>query len=255
MSSLTYTWTFLLLESHSLLPGCWGSVQLSVLACLCHSPCALLIKYYTAPKIYGHYLALSPWQRFGRLPVTCVGGFAWTEWELHNSLYRERVWLCFEMRISLTKNAMELFQSMWLTKIQTRRLHFSLTCPASVILTHDIIFVSLAAAPVLILSCVWGLLSADQRSLWRVFALLVKAAGRPLMNPKPSVSLAEGENPRVLRGEACLGETIKTCASDYVWVLLLLPLRLLFAFALKLQVSDSDLFYQKYGLHYLMNAE
>lgn len=44
-------------------------------------------------KIYAHYLALSPWQRFGRLPVTCVGGFAWMEWELHNSLSRERVWL------------------------------------------------------------------------------------------------------------------------------------------------------------------
>lgn len=38
----------------------------------------------------------------GRLLVTCVGGFACTEWELHNRLNRERVFGCaqlFKMRI------------------------------------------------------------------------------------------------------------------------------------------------------------
>lgn len=52
-----------------------------------------------------------------RLLVTCVGGFACTEWELHNRLNRERVFgsstQWFEMRINFMNLAMEQLLSMW----------------------------------------------------------------------------------------------------------------------------------------------
>lgn len=41
-------------------------------------------------KVYEHYRLLFLWRRSESLPATRVGGFAWTEWELHN---RERVLL------------------------------------------------------------------------------------------------------------------------------------------------------------------
>lgn len=84
----------------------------------------------------------------GRLLVTCVGGFACTEWELHNRLNRERVFGSaqqFEMGINFMNLVMEQLRSMWQKMV--RWLCFFSSRPASVILTHYIIAVALTAAP------------------------------------------------------------------------------------------------------------
>lgn len=91
----------------------------------------------------------------GTLLVTCVGGFACTEWELHNRLNRERVSGSaqhFEMRIHFMNFVMEQLQSMWWKMV--RWLCFFSSRPPSVILTHYIIAVDLTTAPTLRFSAV-----------------------------------------------------------------------------------------------------
>lgn len=115
----------------------------------------------TMPVLCWHYTpSLWPWSRWtlsctvsmtttqGRLLVTCVGGFACTEWELHNQLNRERVFGSaqqFETRINFMNLVMEQLRSMWRKTV--RWLCFFSSRPASVILTHYIIAVDLTAAP------------------------------------------------------------------------------------------------------------
>lgn len=103
-----------------------------------------------------------------RLLVTCVGGFAWTEWELHHRLYR----------VSPCKSVMDWLQRMW-WKTMRRPCFFSST-PASVILTHYIIAVALAAARASRFSLVPEACSWPARETKHVPVLLMKAAWRPL---------------------------------------------------------------------------
>lgn len=143
----------------------------------------------------------------GRLLVTCVGGFACTEWELHNWPNTERVFGSaqqFELRMKFMNLVMEQSQSM--CRKMVRWLRFFSSRPSSVILTHYIIPVDLATAPnPEILSCAWSSqLASERRKKRNVFdmSLLMRASWHPLTDPKPPVFLPKGENPTILCGEA-----------------------------------------------------
>lgn len=106
-----------------------------------------------------------------RLLVTCVGGFACTEWELHNRLNTERVSGSarrFETRRSFMNVAVEELQSVrrkmarWLGSFSPRL--------ASVILTHYIIAADPAIAPTQRFSavpeaCSWPVTGAKKKCL------------------------------------------------------------------------------------------
>lgn len=83
----------------------------------------------------------------GRLLVTCVGGFACTERELHNSLHRVfDSAQQFEIRFNCMNPDAEQLQSLC-GGMATSWLYFSSSWVASVILTHYIIASGLTAAP------------------------------------------------------------------------------------------------------------
>lgn len=133
----------------------------------------------------------------GRLLVTCVGGFACTEWELHNRLNTERVFGSdqqFELRMKFMNLVMEQLQSVWWKMV--RWLHFFSHRLSSHILTHYVVSVDLATAPVQRLSAV-----AEEMSL-TCPVLQMKPSWHPLTDPKPLVFLPEGENPSILCGAA-----------------------------------------------------
>lgn len=145
----------------------------------------------------------------GTLLVTCVGGFACTEWELHNRPNRERVFGSaqqFEMRIDFMNLVMEQLQSMWWKMV--RWLCFFSSRAASVILTHYIIAVALTIQPqpwdsqLCLRLAVGQWAEQKQKCLWYVPVLLIKASWHPLTDPKPPVFLPEGENPAISCGEA-----------------------------------------------------
>lgn len=100
----------------------------------------------------------------GRLLVTCVGGFACTEWELHNRLNTERVFGSdqhFELRIKFMNLVMEQLQNMWWKMV--RWLHFFSYRLSSHILTHYVVSVGLATAPVQRFSAVAEARSWEQK--------------------------------------------------------------------------------------------
>lgn len=177
----------------------------------------------------------------GRLLVTCVGGFACTEWELHNRLNRERVFGSaqqFEMRINFMNLVMEQLQSMWWKMV--RWLCFFSSRPASVILTHYIIAVDLTTA--LRFSAVpetrsWPVSGAKKKCLWYVPVLLIKAPWHPLTDPQAPCRSAWGRKSRHLmwRGPL-LGWDRQSITLRYISSLLLSPVML--AYTTEMQVSD-----------------
>lgn len=142
------------------------------------------------PLLCWHYTpSLWPWSLWtlscsvsmtttqGRLLVTCVGGFACTEWELHNQLNRERVFGSaqqFEMRFNFIYHIIEPLQSMWLKMV--RWLCFFSSRPAPVVLTPLYNCCGSHYSPNLeVRSCAWGLQLARERS----------KKEKPLICPRP----------------------------------------------------------------------
>lgn len=158
-------------------------------------------------KVYEHYLAPFLWRLLGRLPVTRVGGFAWTEWELHNRLCRASVWLSAAVpnKNQPHKSVMEAFLSMWLTMI--RWLCFSWSRWASVMLTHCIIVNVTAGMALIFLAVRPGLQFATERSiierLWRVAVLSKQRYILSWTPPPHPESLPEAEHPSFLAVDEC----------------------------------------------------
>lgn len=159
----------------------------------------------------------------GRLLVTCVGGFACTEWELHNRLSTERVFGSaqqFELRMKFMNLVMEQLQSMWWKMV--RWLHFFFV---QAVISHINTLRSWCGSHCSpnpeILSCGWSSqLGTKKKCLWHVPSSWWSHHGIFLQTPSPlSFCLREKippscvERPLGWTGKASHGMTDLPCWS------------------------------------------
>lgn len=180
------------------------------------------------PVLCWHYTpSLWPWSLWtlsctvsmtttqGRLLVTCVGGFACTEWELHNRLKREgereSLWQC-----SACWNENQLYESCngAITEHvaddgEVAVFLFIQTDISHINTLHNCSGSHYSSNPEC-LSCGTQLAcerskKKNQKCRWHVPVLLMKASWHPLTDPELLVFLPVGENHAISCGEAPFG--------------------------------------------------
>lgn len=211
------------------------------------------------PVLCWHYTpSLWPWSLWtlsctvsmtttqGRLLVTCVGGFACTEWELHNRLKREgereSLWQC-----SACWNENQLYESCngAITEHvaddgEVAVFLFIQTDISHINTLHNCSGSHYSSNPEC-LSCGTQLAcerskKKNQKCRWHVPVLLMKASWHPLTDPELLVFLPVGENPAISCGEAPFGWDGQSITLHCGSPLLLSPV--LLAHTTEMQVGD-----------------